>query len=73
VAFVWELTKETIDLTLGCLQGGRSCEGVGLLAVREGGDEDGGDGLTALPPVGGEESMGEVTPTPSALHPNPQP
>ena len=22
VAFVWELTKETIDLPLGCLQGG---------------------------------------------------
>ena len=22
VAFEWELTKETIDLTLGCLQGG---------------------------------------------------
>jgi len=24
VAFVWELTKETIDLPLGCLQGGSS-------------------------------------------------
>ena len=23
VAFVWELTEETIDLPLGCLQGGR--------------------------------------------------
>jgi hypothetical protein len=22
MAFVWELTKETIDLPLGCLQGG---------------------------------------------------
>jgi len=28
VTFVWELTKETIDLPLGCLQGGsRSCGG----------------------------------------------
>ena len=25
VAFVWELTKETIDLSLGCLQGGKRC------------------------------------------------
>jgi len=24
VAFVWDLTKETIDLPLGCLQGGPS-------------------------------------------------
>ena len=26
VAFVWELTKETIHLPLGCLQGGRLTE-----------------------------------------------
>ena len=26
VAFVWELTRETIDLTLGCLQGGMSMD-----------------------------------------------
>ena len=25
VAFVWELTEETIDLPLGCLQGGFAC------------------------------------------------
>ena len=25
VAFVWELTKETIHSPLGCLQGGRYC------------------------------------------------
>ena len=24
MAFVWELTKESIDLPLGCLQGGKS-------------------------------------------------
>ena len=30
VAFVWELTKETIHLPMGCLQGGR----VGLLTAR---------------------------------------
>ena len=28
VAFVWELTKETIDLPLGCLQGGRTLRGI---------------------------------------------
>ena len=28
VAFVWELTQETIVLPLGCLQGGVSCERV---------------------------------------------
>ena len=27
VAFVWELTKETIDLSLGCLQGGQLTRG----------------------------------------------
>ena len=26
VAFEWELTKETIKLPLGCLQGGNLCE-----------------------------------------------
>ena len=41
----------------------RSCEGIELRAVREGGDEEGVDllqnALTALPPVEGEESMPE--------------
>ena len=27
VAFVWELTKETIYLPMGCLQGGQTCRG----------------------------------------------
>ena len=29
VAFVWEVTKETIDLPLGCLQGGETRIGPG--------------------------------------------
>ena len=28
VAFVWELTKETIHLPLGCFQGGSGCDSV---------------------------------------------
>ena len=42
VAFVWELTEETIDLPLGCLQG----KGVGhILCVveRRGGKSGGGE------------------------------
>jgi len=27
VAFAWDLTKETINLPLGCLQGGATCRG----------------------------------------------
>jgi len=32
VAFVWEMTKETIHLPLGCLQGGMEVEGLFLCA-----------------------------------------
>jgi len=39
VAFVWELTKETIDLPLACLQGGLF---VGVQGLRLGGYGDGG-------------------------------
>ena len=46
VAIIWELTKETIDLPLGCLQGGGDLERelAGLL-------EDGVEGLRAERPA----------------------
>ena len=35
VAFVWELTKETVDLPLGCLQGGTCVDERGERLRRE--------------------------------------
>ena len=36
VAFVWELTKETIDLPLGCLQGGEGWRTSSIISTRTG-------------------------------------
>jgi len=41
VAFVWELTKETFDLPLGCLQGGEAL----IVERKQGGELDQGERL----------------------------
>ena len=43
MAFVWELTNETIDLPLGCLQGGLPDENLLVAVLRE--VDDGGRGV----------------------------
>jgi hypothetical protein len=46
VAFVWEMTKETINLPLGCLQGGGAREGA-RRAGRNAGKSDGARHITS--------------------------